>query len=160
MWKRALSTAAQTAQPISAAQMPTPRSVGHGLQFRRVEKAEGEEDNSPVVVVVGWMGAKESQLKNYVNFYNSNGVHSLSFAVGPGHVLSPTKAMDFMKNVLDKVKDISQEPVLRNSKNKPRPVIFHCFSMGKHVHRLTLDFIKNYYAIIQVVICMDKLFWR
>jgi hypothetical protein len=125
------------------AQMPTPRSLGHGLKFRRVENAAGQDDTAPVVVVVGWMGAKESQLKNYLNFYNDKGIHSLSFAVGPGHVLNPTKAMDFMTKVLDQVNDISQEPVVRNAANVPRPVIFHCFSMGGYLFGQTLLAMQN-----------------
>ena len=141
-----------TSGPVSAAQMPTPRSMGHGLQLRRVGSADGS-DNAPIVVVVGWMGAKESQLKNYVNFYNSHGISTLSFAVGPMHVLNPSRAMSHMQRVLDQVKDISQEPVVQNKTSQPRPVIFHCFSMGE-AYRLfivVVKFLRSYNHVFRRV---------
>jgi hypothetical protein len=120
--------------------MPTPLSIGHGLQLRRAQNQSGTH---PVVVVIGWMGAKESQLKSYLKFYHEHGFDSVSFAVGPLHVLQPQRAMEYMENVLDITADLSNESVVKSNGGKPRDVVFHCFSMGGYLFGQSLVAMQN-----------------
>jgi hypothetical protein len=53
----------------------------------------------PLAILAGWMGAKERQLKPYMQFYHKRGVDTLSFAVGPKHILFPQHATDQMQEV-------------------------------------------------------------
>eukprot|EP01031_Cornospumella_fuschlensis_P027296 gene27296-32968_t len=119
--------------------MPTPLSLGHGLQFHEATHHVGKGPSKrPIAIVVGWMGAKPSQMKPYISYYNSQGIDTLSFACGPGHVLFPKKAMTHMQNVVQialkkaiTIGDDNTEPHTRN-------VIFHCFSMGGFLYGQTL----------------------
>lgn len=121
---RGLST-----ETMKAIQMPTPLSLGHGLQFHC---ANTDETKKPIAVVVGWMGAKQSQMKPYLSFYHNVGIDTISFAVGPRHVLFPKSASAHMKNVLD----ITIEKIQNG--NDTRDVIFHCFSMGGFLYGQSL----------------------
>lgn len=60
------------------------------------------------------------QLKPYQAFYHERGIDTLSFAVGPNHVLSPASAMEQMRNVLNEIKKRECVPDL----------VFHHFSVG------------------------------
>jgi alpha-beta hydrolase superfamily lysophospholipase len=71
------------------------------------------------------MGAKERQLKPYLNFYHSHGIDTLSFAVGPNHVLFPKTAMSHMMKVLE----VARDPH-KNGKDELDHLIFHHFSVG------------------------------
>ena len=72
--------------------MPTPMSLGMSLQYRKHEHVTNDKERK-LAIITGWMGAKESQLKTYVHFYNSHGFDTLSFACGvyslslPLHIL-------------------------------------------------------------------------
>jgi hypothetical protein len=104
--------------------MPTPLSLGHGIQYHRSK----DSNQKSLAVVIGWMGAKQSQMKPYLAFYHKHGVDTLSFAVGPAHVLFPDKAMTQMQTVLKTtVEKLKSEDSSRN-------VIFHCFSMGGYLY--------------------------
>lgn len=61
-----------------------------------------------------------------LKFYHSRGIDTLSFAVGPNHVLFPATAMDQMVRVLEAVQTTSDD-------HQQQPIdslIFHHFSVG------------------------------
>jgi len=78
----------------------------------------------PLAVVIGWMGCKDSQIKRYLMHYHDHGFDTLSFAVGPKHIIYPELAMNQMKNVLDELIDNAA------LKKSSPDVLFHCFSVG------------------------------
>lgn len=66
--------------------------------------------------MAGWMGAKERQMKPYLSFYHDKGIDTLSFAVGPNHVLFPNEAKKQMNSVL-RAAHVHDE---KNQISKPR----------------------------------------
>ena len=89
------------------------------------------------------MGAKDSQLKSYLGFYHSHGYDTLSFAVGPRHVLFPTEAFKFMENVLKTALEVSNEYKKSDDVSAPIDIVFHSFSMGGYLFGQSLRCIKN-----------------
>lgn len=79
------------------------------------------------------MGAKDSQLKSYLSFYHQHGYDTLSFAVGPKHVLFPDDAMSFMNSVITTALEVSNEHIKAGNADKPLDVVFHSFSMGGYL---------------------------
>ena len=67
--------------------MPTPLSIGFDVKYHKSDAIT--TGPRPLCIVAGWMGAKERQLKPYLSFYHKRGIDTLSFAVGPNHVLFP-----------------------------------------------------------------------
>jgi hypothetical protein len=111
-------------------QMPTPRSLGFSLQYRE-NLAVQDHDKRTLVVVCGWMGAKESQLKSYIQFYHQQGFDTLSFACGPHHVLLPSQAMKVMEKVAEE-----------SMKSEAKRLVFHHFSMGGYLYGQLLRHLK------------------
>ena len=82
-------------------QMPTPLSIGFDLTFQQANSNATNPDGTkrPLAVVAGWLGAKPRQLRPYLEFYHKNNIDTLSFAVGPHHILFPSKAEEQMVRI-------------------------------------------------------------
>lgn len=96
-----------------------------------------DDEPRPLVVIAGWMGAKERQMRPYLNFYHERGMDTISFAVGPNHVLFPEKAMEQMESVLSAVSAAHNGEAPKVAVKapggkiaKPSKIIFHHFSVG------------------------------
>jgi hypothetical protein len=147
--------------PAKDARMPTPMSLGYNMKYHAVDRQPNNNTPRPLVVVSGWMGAKERQMKPYLNFYHQRNMDTISFAVGPNHVLFPEKAMEQMVAVLNCIAaahhnndDGSPNPdavaaasgggnstTLRI--NKPSAVMFHHFSVGGFLYGQALVAMKK-----------------
>jgi hypothetical protein len=105
--------------------MPTPLSLGFDISYQQVDK---DKRSDKIVVLCGWMGAKPRQLRVFNEFYNSRKFDSITFAVGPQHVLRPHTALDQMERVINAVLSCG------NSSSPSRPIlIFHHFSVGGYL---------------------------
>lgn len=115
------------------ARMPTPMSLGYDMKYHPAPGNHGSSPR-PLVVIAGWMGAKERQMKPYLNFYHDRNIDTISFAVGPNHVLFPAKAMEQMEAVLGAVAASHSHPegAVQDKKkiSKPSSILFHHFSVG------------------------------
>lgn len=130
--RRAVACSSHRARHAAAtdpeAAMPTPLSLGHSLVYHAASmphRLVGRGERRPVIVIGGWLGAKPHQLKAYQRFYHDRGCDTLSFAVGPQHVLLPDRATALMERVLERC--------LAPTGNEARPppaVAFHMFSVG------------------------------
>eukprot|EP01036_Dinobryon_divergens_P028536 gene28536-37494_t len=117
-------------------QMPTPLSAGFDMKFQR---ANGKNDQKrPLVVIAGWMGAKERQLNPYISFYHSKNIDTLSFAVGPKHVLFPSDSKKQMEAVIDFISNPSDPSI-----TAPSCILFHHFSVGGFLYGLLLLLLKE-----------------
>ena len=116
--------------------MPTPLSLGYDMQYHSALCAD--DSPRPLVVIAGWMGAKERQMRPYLNFYHERNIDTISFAVGPNHVLFPEKAMEQMESVLTAVAAAHNGEATKSVSVKapggkiaqPSSILFHHFSVG------------------------------
>lgn len=116
------------------ARMPTPLSLGYDMKYHPAPGNAGSSPR-PLVVIAGWMGAKERQMKPYLSFYHERNIDTISFAVGPNHVLFPAKAMEQMEAVLSTVAEAhnhadDSDQSDKKKINKPSSILFHHFSVG------------------------------
>ena len=121
-----------TASAPKDTRMPTPLSLGYDMKYHAAPGNHGLGAR-PIVVIAGWMGAKERQMKPYLNFYHERNIDTISFAVGPNHVLFPHKAMQQMEAVLNCVADAhkqQEDSGPRKSIGQPSSILFHHFSVG------------------------------
>jgi hypothetical protein len=118
-WRSAVASASEAA-------LPTPLSLGSNVVYHRSHgHHHGAAHRRPLAVVAGWMGAKPHQMKSYLKFYHDLGMDTLSFAVGPQHVLFPSHATAQMERVLELC--IAPTP----QETRPPPALaFHMFSVG------------------------------
>ena len=87
----------------AAIDKPSIRNMGFQLKFQSAvnDSHAAEGPRRPLVVLAGWLGANERQMKPYLSFYHKRGFDTLSFAVGPKHILFPQQAMQQMQMVPD-----------------------------------------------------------
>lgn len=98
------------------------------------------------------MGAKERQMKPYLSFYHEHNIDTISFAVGPHHVLFPSQAEKHMEVVLKLVYDINR---INNSSSNNKSIedkvivhptnclLFHHFSVGGFLYGQALLAMKS-----------------
>ena len=119
-------------------QMPTPLSDGFLLSYKRCDAAHTTATRRPLVIIAGWMGAKERQLKPYRNFYHERGYDTLSFAVGPKMVLQPDMAQKQMDEILQ-IAYIHNKEENTSSIHEPSCLLFHHFSVGGFLYGQALQ---------------------
>lgn len=117
------STSASTSASSGERKKPVTTRV-HGMMLRRFESEDKEKKPRPMAVVVGWMLSKDSQMKHYLSHYHKLGFDTLSFGVGPMHILRPEMGMEQMRHVLDTLIEAKE------TKQSSPEVLFHCFSVG------------------------------
>jgi hypothetical protein len=135
--------------------MPTPLSLGYDMRYHSSASSVNSSSPRPIAIIAGWMGAKERQMKPYVKFYLERNIDTISFAVGPHHVLNPANAMKQMESVLNTVYKLSDDNNNNNNKDtgmvkkdqmtliRPSGIIFHHFSVGGFLFGQALIAMKN-----------------
>lgn len=116
---------------------PSIRNMGFQLKFQAAvgDAHAAEGPRRPLAVLAGWLGANERQMKPYLNFYHKHGIDTLSFAVGPKHILFPQQAMHQMQMVLKSIHDpwgkhVDSHGAIGQHIHPVKSLIFHHFSVG------------------------------
>lgn len=99
------------------------KSIDKTLELRSVETAGGGE--RPLVVIFGWMLARNRHLNKYGNLYLSKGFDVLSVQVQPQQVLWPVAAQHKITTLLK---------TLQDSSLSTRPIVIHGFSVGGYLY--------------------------
>ncbi|GFR70860.1 transmembrane protein 53 [Elysia marginata] len=79
----------------------------------------------PLILLFGWMLAKQRHLDKYGNLYHSKGFDVLSLKMRPGQVLIPQRAQATVEQLLS----LLLTPELRS-----RPLMVHGFSVGGYMY--------------------------
>ncbi|CAG5116239.1 unnamed protein product [Candidula unifasciata] len=119
----------------------TTKQLSENIQLRTVQ--ETAHYPRPLVLLFGWMLAKQRHLDKYCNMYHSNGFDVLSLKMKPAQVLIPQRA----QNTVEQLLSVLQEPGLTK-----RPLMVHGFSVGGYMYGellLKLDQQREKYQCIR-----------
>jgi hypothetical protein len=105
----------------------------HKIVNYRSNAASNDQTKKKLAVVIGWLGAKDYQLKSYLSFYHHHGFDTLSFAIGPRHIIAPDEAIKHMENVWDTAFEHSPDA----------DIVVHAFSVGGYLYGQSLRCIQK-----------------
>lgn len=102
-------------------------------------EASKHTHNRSLVVISGWLGAKEKHLQPYVKFYQEKGIDAYTYIVSPDYVMKPQIALDLAQSLLQDIEE-------RFHPSHVRPVdslLFHNFSVGGFLYGQMLRVIAD-----------------
>lgn len=97
--------------------------LNKNIQLRTIQ--ETSYTPRPLVLLFGWMLAKQRHLDKYGNLYHSKGFDVLSVQMKPTQVLIPTQAQKTMEELLN---------ILQQKSLSEKPLMIHGFSVGGYMY--------------------------
>lgn len=83
------------------------------------------KEKRPVVLLIGWLHSKAKHVQKYAQFYNMEGMHTISLTPRVGHVLNVPEAERLARALQD---------LLHQEHMVERPVVVHGFSVGGYLY--------------------------
>lgn len=80
-----------SARSLHSWSLPSHGSYGGNIVRPSTPKrldAPREEENTTSVVLLGWLGSQQKHLKKYVEWYNQQGMHAVTFVLPMSHIFS------------------------------------------------------------------------
>ncbi|KAM0925383.1 hypothetical protein ACQ4PT_004191 [Festuca glaucescens] len=100
---------------------PPPQDTSSGSPFGA---GRGEEEGPALVVLLGWLGARQKHLRRYADLYRDRGVGSVRFVVPVRELVG----LDLGRRVERRVADLSDEIAAWCDADRRSTLLFHTFS--------------------------------
>ncbi|XP_059152736.1 transmembrane protein 53-B-like [Physella acuta] len=97
--------------------------INQNIQLKTIQ--EFSASPRPLVLLFGWMLAKQRHLDKYGNLYHSKGFDVLSVQMKPTQVLIPTRAQKTVGELLS---------ILEDNSLSQKPLMVHGFSVGGYMY--------------------------
>ncbi len=95
--------------------------ISKNLSFRAAYHSYLTRQERPLVLLYGWLSAKDKHIDKYGDFYLKKGFDVLNITVTPSQIVRPTLAQGVIKQVLDFTKA---------TEHWEQPLLIHSFSIG------------------------------
>ncbi len=95
--------------------------ISRNLLFRPANDSFLTRRERPLVLLYGWLSAKDKQIDKYGDFYLKKGFDVLNITVTPSQLVRPTLAQGVIKDVVDFTKA---------TEHWQQPLLIHGFSIG------------------------------
>ncbi|CAN0919305.1 Transmembrane protein 53 [Linum grandiflorum] len=86
----------------------------------------GRKDAETTVVLLGWLDGKQKHLRRYVEWYNSQGIHAITFVVEVGELLGSDSRERIERRINALANDITSW--VTDDDGQDRRLLFHTFS--------------------------------
>ncbi|XP_013090145.2 transmembrane protein 53-B-like [Biomphalaria glabrata] len=97
--------------------------LNENMQLKTIQEMSSQP--RPLVLLYGWMLAKQRHLDKYGNMYHSKGFDVLSLKMRPTQVLIPSRAQKTTEQLLS---------ILQDEHLKDKPLMVHGFSVGGYMY--------------------------
>ncbi|KQJ93172.1 hypothetical protein BRADI_3g03050v3 [Brachypodium distachyon] len=103
---------------------PPPQDASIHSGSGGVGGGRGDEEGSTLVVLLGWLGARQKHLRRYADLYRGRGVGSVRFVVPVRELVG----LDLGRRVERRVADLAAEIAAWCDADRRRTLLFHTFS--------------------------------
>ncbi len=105
-----------------------PEILSKNLSFRSAFDSPISQDERPLAIVYGWLGAKSRHIHKYGDFYLGKGFDVLHIKIHPAELLWPKRTQDVVQQIVNFAHE-----------RKTQSLLIHGFSVGAYLFGETLN---------------------